>query len=566
MTVPYIECKLKDIVLNLDEPLFFDTETCGFYGRIRLAQFYQESWPEVVLVNNPNPFELTLILDKVKVIMQNVHYDVTTIQAQTITRYEPKDYEDTLYLARRHFYNKDQFSLDKTMSYVLGYDPYVKTGIDKKLMQKINWDIPVLTTNQKIYAAIDVYHLPEVYNEIKQHIEATSYKLDMLALHYSFDFQNNGMPVHDDILQKQYGENLTEIEKYDLPINVNSYIQVRPYIGSDQSDALGLATLAIKGNTRAKEVNIVRKLIKQNSFINKFDTSDGRIYGKFAPKTRSGRFASWDQNLEQIPRKTKGCFGYDPDDGRVLVYSDYAQLEMRCITAITGEPVMAKLLRALEDLHDYTATMLFGKGFTKDQRQIAKTANFNLLYGGGAPMLGSILIKDASIMLSDSELVSIKRKWHNLYSVITSWQEKGTVDWRAGKAWQTPFGRKYTATRMTDQLNICNQGFGAEVAKLAMHYMEPEIKETFNGDVFLADFIHDSYIYDCPADEKVYVKTAGIVAKSMQKAWFEACRTGIDLKIRDLPMPVSCFVGYNWGRIEEDYLYRYDLDGMKYYD
>ena len=61
MTVPYTECKLKDIRLNLDEPLFFDTETCGFYKRIRLAQFYQESWAEVVLVNNPNPFELTTI-------------------------------------------------------------------------------------------------------------------------------------------------------------------------------------------------------------------------------------------------------------------------------------------------------------------------------------------------------------------------------------------------------------------------------------------------------------------------------------------------------------------------
>ena len=140
MTIPYRECKLEDVVQLLDtaEPLAFDTETCGFYKRIRLAQFYQESWDEVLLVNNPNPYELTTVLDKCKVIMQNGHYDITTIQAQTSSRYEPKDHEDTLYLARLHFYNKDQFSLDKTMTYVLGYDPYEKEGMDKKLLQKMN--------------------------------------------------------------------------------------------------------------------------------------------------------------------------------------------------------------------------------------------------------------------------------------------------------------------------------------------------------------------------------------------------------------------------------------------
>lgn len=567
MTIPYRECGLSEIMelVNVKHPLAFDTETCGFYGKIRLAQFFQEGWEEVLLVNWPNPLELTIVLNCTKVIMQMGHYDITTIQTQTNSRYIPTDYEDTLYLARLHWYNKEHFSLDKTMGYALGYDPYEKEGLDKKLLQKINWDIPVLSTKQKIYAAIDVYHLFDVYNEVKGHLEATSYKLDMLVDKYALDFQNNGMPVNDKLLQKLYSENLTEIESYDMPINVNSYQQVRPYIGSNQSDGLGLAILTIGGNIRAKNVNTVRKLIKQNSFINKFDTDDGRIYGKFAPKTRSGRFASWDQNLQQIPRKTKGCFGYDTDDGRVLVYADYAQLEMRCICSITGEPIMDRLLRAEEDLHDYTAVMLFGKGFTKEQRQIAKTCNFNLLYGGGAVMLCSILIKEAMIRLSESEAQAIKRKWHNLYSVITGWQQQGIADWRAGRPWQTPFGRKYTARMMTDQLNICNQGFGAEVAKLAMHYMEPEIKGAFGGDVFMANFVHDSYIYDCPADEEVYKGVATIVADAMQKGWFEALSTGIDLKIRDLPMPVEVFVGYNWGRIETDYLYKYELRGMTHY-
>ncbi len=562
--IPYKEVKLEDIVFD-DGPIAVDFETIGLYGVIRLAQFYQEGWEHVLLVNNPNTFELAIKISQEHLVIQNASYEISCIQASTGAFYEPATYDDTFYLARLKYYNKPTFALDDIMEYALGYDPYKAAGIDKTEMQKSDWAVIALSTKQKIYAAIDVYFLLEVFNEIKSHTEDTSYKLDMLALHYAVKFQTIGMPVLNDEVQKQYQKNLDTIEEINLPINSNSWKQVRPYIGSEQSDALGLATLTIQGNERAKNVNIVRKAIKQNSFLAKFDTPEERIYGKFLPSARSGRFTCKDQNLEQLPRLTKHCFGFNTEEGRVLVYADYAQLEMRCICAITGEPVMEKLLRALEDLHDYTAKMLFSEGFTPTQRQIAKTCNFNLLYGGGPVMLGSILIKDAGILLSEAELKSIKFKWRNLYHVIAGWQDRGIADYRRGIAWQTPFGRRYTAKLMTDQLNIQNQGFGAEIAKLAMHYMEPIIQDKYNGDVGMANFVHDSYIYDCPADPEVYEDVSRIVADSMQKAWFEGLRTGIDLKIRDLPMPVDVFVGYNWGKIEKDYLYKYQLEGMKHY-
>ena len=98
-----------------------------------------------------------------------------------------------------------------------------------------------------------------------------------------------------------------------------------------------------------------------------------------------------------------------------------------------------------------------------------------------------------------------------------------------------------------------------------MHYAQPKIKESFGGDVFLVNFIHDSYIYDCPNDEEVYKEVAKIIAHAMQEAWVEACRTGVDLKIRDLPMPVTVYTGYNWGKIETDYLHKYELEGMTSY-
>lgn len=566
MEIPFEEVTLESINFD-DEPVAFDTETCGLYGKIRLAQFYQASWDKVKLVNYPNPFELAAKLDEAKQIMHNAHYDIACVQANSGTRYEPKTYEDTFYLSRLHFYNKEKFSLDAVMTYVLGYDPYDKMGIDKAVMQKINWDIPVLAHNQKVYAAIDVYFLLDVYDVVKGHEDDTSYKLDMLSLHYALDFQNNGMPVLRDEVPKVYKENLAEIEGYNMPINVNSYQQVRPYIGSNNSDALGLATLALQGNDRAKNVNTVRKLIKQNSFLNKFSVNEDYIYGKFLPSARSGRFTSKDQNLQQIPRKLKKVFGFDTESGKVLLYSDYAQLEMRCIAAITGEKRMDKILREGGDLHNFTTEMIFGKDYEDKQRQIAKTANFNLLYGGGVNMFRNILIKDAGLLLPEAEVATVKKKWLNLWPAIANWQKAAGNAWRHGKAWQTPFGRRYTAKLMTDQCNIMNQGFGAEVAKLAMHYMMPVIEEEWaDKGVALCDFVHDSYIFECPADEEIYVPLAEFVAECMQRAWFEAVRTGVDLKVRDLPMPVDVFVGYNWGRIEKDYIYKFQLEGMKTYE
>jgi len=564
--IKFREAKLADIELNQDEPLAFDTETVGLYGRIRLGQFYQESWDEVLLVNNPDPLELASLLVDVKSVMHNASYDVSTIQGQSDTRWIPADFEDTFYLARLKFYNKDKFSLDAVMSYVLDYDPYIKAGIDKKEMQKTNWDVPVLSSTQKLYAAIDVWHLLDVYNACKDQEDTTSYKLDMLTLKYCLDFQNNGMPILDEEVQKQYATNLAEIEGYKMPINVNSWKQVRPYIGHNESDALALATQTIQGNEKSEAVQTVRKLVKQNSFLSKYDLTAKLkyIFGKFLPSARSGRLTSKDQNQQQHPRKLKHVFGYSTEDGKVLVYADYAQLEMRSICCIAGEKVLDKLLRTGGDVHNYVAKMLFGDDFTKDQRQIAKTCNFNLLYGGGALMLVSILIKDAMLLIKEVAAKGYKIKWLRLFPAIDAWQQRGIDAWRGGQPWATPFGRRYVAKLMTDQLNIQNQGFGAEVAKLALHYLMPRLKEF--KDVKLLNFIHDSFIIECPNDERVYKAVSAIVAEAMQKAWFEALRSGKGLKIRDLPMPVDVFVGYNWGRIESDYLYKYTLEGMKHYE
>ena len=118
-------------------------------------------------------------------------------------------------------------------------------------------------------------------------------------------------------------------------------------------------------------------------------------------------------------------------------------------------------------------------------------------------------------------------------------------------------GRKYAAKMMTDQLNIENQGAGAEVAKLALHYLD------LPKEAKLCNFIHDSFIIDAPDDPAIYEPVAIQLAEVMQEAWFEMSKL---FHIKDLPMPVDVKVGYNWGDIEDDDVpnkWEYSLDSYK---
>lgn len=525
--------------IKTGQPLAFDTETAAKYGKICLAQFYQEHWDEVLMIKNPDPLLLTATLMQLTdtpLILQNASFDISTLQRQTGSRFIPHMFEDTLLLARIVWPARDTYTLDALLHQALGYDPYARHGINKKAMQKAKWTVPVIPPKQLEYASIDVFHLLDLYNVVKHAKNDFSYQLDMTSLREALDFQNNGMRVDPKRLDEMYRDNLRKIESHNIHINVNSYKQVRPYIGSDMSDGLGLATLTLQGNERAAKVNTVRKLLKLNSFLNKFDTPDNMIYGVFGPYARSGRYTCSDQNLQQLPRKTKSIFSAKPD--RFMLYSDFSQLELRSIAAITGDHRMVETYKTNGDIHNLVRDSL------RISRQIAKTVNFNALYGGGAKMLRSILIKDADILMDFHDVGRELRRWKNLFTGVAAWQQKGIRDYNGGRLGSTACGRKYRGRMMTDQLNIENQGTGAEVAKLAMHYMYSDLKAS---DCHIMNFIHDSYIVDSPNDKTIYQLVAERMAEAMQEAWHEVSKLCL---VKDIPMPVKVLGGYHWGDIE----------------
>lgn len=558
--------ELKHLI-NPDHPIMCDTETIGLYGKIRLVQFYQRNWvnsngePQPYLVENPNPFELAGLLNGLHVVFHNAHYDITTVQQQMGNIvWMPEQFDCTFLLGRLYFYKEESFTLDNIISYVLGYNPYT----NKKEMQGSDWAVPVLSPEQIIYAASDVVYLHDVYDAVKEMQEDLSYVLDKYMLRYCLDFQNNGMPVDVDKLNAQYEKNMNRIREIGLTINCNSYKQVRAYINSEESDDLGLAKQSAQGNEKATHVRETRKLTKNNSFLTKFLNTmrDGIIYGKFKLSPRSGRTSSDDQNLQQLPRSLKGIFGVQEDGDEVMLFSDFAQIQLRGVCVVVGDRAMEALFRAGEDLHNFVAKMIFGENFTKEHRQISKTANFSLLFGAGIIMFISILLTTTGMWLSEDKAGSMKKSWRTLWKEISKWQDKGIEDWKSGKPWQTPLGRRYTAKMMTDQLAMQIQGFEAEVAKLATHYMWPRLKELNTlvpegmPKFRIRNFIHDSYILTGANIPELYKQAAEIMASSMQEAWQQMCQSVV---VTDLPMPTKVRVGWNWGELDKD-----EKDGGKW--
>jgi hypothetical protein len=552
--------KLTHLV-DFDKPLMYDSETIKFYGRIRLAQFYQrhfidkEGEPIVYIVEYPTPHELVMLLSKAEVVCHNVHYDITTIQEQLGKLvWMPDLFHCTFLLSRLHFVTKDSFSLDNVIEYTLGHNPY---GPNKKDLQKSDWSVPVLSDDQISYAARDVLYLHDVWDTVSIKLDDYSYKLDMISTRDCLEFQNFGLPIDLERTKDKYAKNMKEINEINLPINCNSYKQVRAYIDSNLSDDHGLSLLTLQGNERAANVNKARKLIKNNSFLTKYlniaqphETDDGFgiIHGKFKNSARSGRLTSDDENLQQIPRALKILFGVPEESDEIILFSDFAQIQLRAVTAVTGDKAMEKLFREGKDLHDYVATLIFGPNFTKEQRQISKTANFSLLFGAGVAVFIKMLIKQAKMWLKENEANKIRSGWLKLWKEIKEWQELGIKDWRKGKVWSTPLGREYKAKMMTDQLAMQIQGFEAEVAKLARHYMKPRLL-AISPLIRLRNFVHDSFIFTAPNDATIYIPAMEIIAECMQEAWFEMSQA---VAITDLPMPVKVRAGWNWGDIEKD--------------
>ncbi|HEY9876735.1 MAG TPA: DNA polymerase I [Candidatus Obscuribacterales bacterium] len=116
----------------------------------------------------------------------------------------------------------------------------------------------------------------------------------------------------------------------------------------------------------------------------------GRVHTNFnQTATATGRLSSSNPNLQNIPIRTGFSRqirkAFMPESGWLLVAADYSQIELRILAHLCQEPVLVEAYKKNEDIHTVTARLVFEKDtVTSDERRLAKTINFGVIYGMGA--------------------------------------------------------------------------------------------------------------------------------------------------------------------------------------
>ncbi|SRR5579883_754444 len=105
--------------------------------------------------------------------------------------------------------------------------------------------------------------------------------------------------------------------------------------------------------------------------------------------TSTGRLSSSNPNLQNIPIRTAFSRqirkAFLPEPGWLLVSADYSQIELRILAHLSQEPVLVEAYKKNEDIHTVTARLIFEKeDVTPEERRLAKTINFGVIYGMGS--------------------------------------------------------------------------------------------------------------------------------------------------------------------------------------
>ena len=286
----------------------------------------------------------------------------------------------------------------------------------------------------------------------------------------------------------------------------------------------------------------------------------GRVHALFHQTgTETGRLSSSQPNLQNIPirtelgREIRKAF-IPLKAGHVIVAADYSQVELRILAHITRDPGLVKAFQENQDIHAYTASLIFDvaeKDVTPQMRDTAKRVNFGIIYG----MSAFGLAKDLGISQADAQ--EFIDKYFSRYpkvkdfmdNAIRQCQEKGFVTTLLNRRRYIPEinspneSMKQFAQRQA--INTPVQGSAADLMKLAMVDIHREIKKRKLSSQILIT-VHDELVLDVPNKEKDEI--VGLLRGRMEHPFVSPEAAQMELSV---PIKVSIKTGANWLETKE---------------
>jgi DNA polymerase I len=287
-----------------------------------------------------------------------------------------------------------------------------------------------------------------------------------------------------------------------------------------------------------------------DGLLAQMDPITGRVHTSFSQTTASsGRLSSSNPNLQNIPvrtevgRQIRRAFIADPS--YVLLTADYSQFELRILAHITHEPRLVEAFSKEEDIHTITAASLFEvpvSEVTKDQRRLAKTVVYAVLYGQSAFGLANIT---GMTNLQASEFI---KRYHETFPHVKEYVNSTLNQARKQGYVNTLFGRKRFFPDMhglshnerqaleREAINMPIQGGNADLIKIAMIRIQHAIEESHLKTRMILQ-VHDELVFEVPVEELERIRN---LVKNLMEGVVKL----------DVPIKVEMKVGKNWYQAE----------------
>ncbi|MFB2876146.1 DNA polymerase I [Floridanema aerugineum] len=276
--------------------------------------------------------------------------------------------------------------------------------------------------------------------------------------------------------------------------------------------------------------------------------------------TDTGRLSSSNPNLQNIPIGTEFSRqirkAFLPEAGWLLVSADYSQIELRILAHLSQEPVLVEAYKSNQDIHTVTAKIVFEKeDITPDERRIAKTINFGVIYGMGAMRFSR------STGIKKTIATDFIEKFNTRYAKVFEYLErmkreaiaKGYVETIKGRRRYFNFeGGSLRAFKGSnpDEVDLAKlknmgqndaqllraaanapiQGSSADIIKIAMVKLH-EVLRNYQARLLLQ--VHDELVLEVPRSEW----------EELQPKIRETMENALPLSV---PLVVDVHVGENW--------------------
>lgn len=397
--------------------------------------------------------------------------------------------------------------------------------------------------------------------------------IEMPLISVLFRMERTGIYVDVNKLEKMSHELSRELHHLEKQIyaiagesfNINSPKQLsvilfeKMGIKPPKKTATGYSTAADVLESLQESAPIVKKILEYRTLEKLRSTYVDALPEQIYPKTHrihctfnqsiaaTGRLSCQDPNLQNIPVRTEAGKkireAFKPQKPHhTFVSADYSQIELRLLAHLSQDPALIAAFEAGEDIHAYTASLVFDVPLNKvtpQMRYQSKAVNFGIVYGQQAYGLSQELgieFKEAAAFI-ETYFERYKKIKEFLNFCKDSVRKTGRAVTLTGR--QRPIPDIHSKNPMLRAqaerlaVNTPLQGTAADLIKLAMLAVDALLKKEFGHTAMILQ-IHDELLFEVPDDQ----------VDKLSKKVKHVMETVMDLSV---PLVVDISIGKNWG-------------------